>query len=333
MSATKFGLPSSLTPDLLSEILRYEPRHWRALQQRLSREHPDVWDCMNLSDEDFYARLHALLKNPVHRRALASAAQGAGTKNRPLTLCDELHRHYSKSRKNDPSLTGRIPRSAKPREIVDALLATGDDDRLANIVWAFAESGDLGFADLSRISEDYPEIRKRLAGSVKGIQTEAAPLMAKWAACLSRMRDTLDAAEDQGPNSGVVERLAGCTDELRALASESERSIRIWESLVNLVEKHRHVLSGHTSLKPYAGMVDEAQYCGECAQDAEELLEEIDRQLLLLTRTDDDQRKTAADVTEANPEQRTPLIWKLNQLNDSEAHHRSETERLLRSLA
>ena len=187
MSATKLGLPASLTPDLLSEILRYEPRHWKVLQNRLSREHPDVWEGMNLLDQDFYTRLHALLKDPVNRKAFEGAAQREGTKNRPLTLHGELCRHYLKSlRNNDPSMAERMPEHTNPREVVDALASGDDDDRLANVVWSFAESGQLGSAELLGIFDDYLGIRSRLAGVVKGIQTESAPLMAKWAACLSQ---------------------------------------------------------------------------------------------------------------------------------------------------
>ena len=332
MSTTKFGLPTSLTPDLLSEVLRYEPRHWKVLQHRLLREHPDVWEGMNLSDEDFYARLHTLLKDSVNRRAFEGAAQREGTRNRPLTLRGELRRHYLKSLRNDPSLADRMPKRPKPREVVDALAAGDDDDQLANVVWSFAESGQLGSAELSRISDDYPGIRSRLAGAVKGIQPESTPLMAKWAACLSQMRDALDAAEGQGPNSDVGELLAGHADELRELAAESVRFDSVWESLVKLVEKHRDVFSDHHSLEPYARAVDDVRPCGESAQDAEELLEKIDGQLRLLARTAEDLRKTPAAMAEANAEQRNQLIGEINKLRDNEAHICSDTERLLGEL-
>ena len=88
------------------------------------------------------------------------------------------------------------------------LAASDDDDQLANIVWSFAESGQLGTDELSRISADYAGIRRRLAGAVQGIQSESTPLMAKWAARLAQMRDVLNSAEEQGPNLDVVELLA-----------------------------------------------------------------------------------------------------------------------------
>ena len=332
MPATKFGLPISITTDLLSQVLRYEPRHWKALQHRLTREHSAVWKDVNLSDKDFYAKLHALLKTPVNRQAFEGAAQKEGTRNRPLTLFGELRKHYSKSLRSDPSLAKQIPKRAKPREFLDVLAAGDDDDRLANVVWTFAENGQLGPDELSRIAIDYPGIRSRLAGSVKGIHSEATPLMAKWTACISQMRDALDVAVDQGPNSDVVDLLAGHVDELRELAEESVRFASVWKSLVDLVEEHGDVLSDHDALKPYARVVAEVRPCGESPQDAEELLEKIDEQLRTLARTAGDQRKASAAMAEANAEHRNRLIQKIIDLRETEAHIRSDTEWLLGEL-
>ena len=103
MSAINFGLPTSLTPDMLKQILRYEPRHWKALELRLVRECPAVWKGIHLSDDDFYTKLHALLKDPENRRVLEAAAQKEGTSKRPLTLCGEIHKHCLRSLRNDPS--------------------------------------------------------------------------------------------------------------------------------------------------------------------------------------------------------------------------------------
>ena len=138
--------------------------------------------------------------------------------------------------------------------------------------------------------------------------------------------------EAQGPNSDVVELLAGHADELRELAAESVRFDSVWESLVELVGKHRDVFSDHHSLEPYARAVDDVRPCGESAQDAEELLEKIDGQLRLLARTAEDLRKTPAAMAEANAEQRNQLIGEINKLRDNEAHICSDTERLLGEL-
>ena len=62
MTIATYGLPTSLTPDVLKEALRYEPRHWKALKMRLVRKRPTVWEDMNISDDDFYDKLHQRLR-------------------------------------------------------------------------------------------------------------------------------------------------------------------------------------------------------------------------------------------------------------------------------
>ena len=62
MSSARTGLPTSLTPQVLEEILRYEPRHWKAIKTRLVRKRATLWEDMNLSDEGFYDKLHELLE-------------------------------------------------------------------------------------------------------------------------------------------------------------------------------------------------------------------------------------------------------------------------------
>ena len=64
MFAAKNGLPTSLTSALLKEILRYEPRHWKAIKPKLVRKGPKVWKSLNLSDNGFYDKLHRASEGP-----------------------------------------------------------------------------------------------------------------------------------------------------------------------------------------------------------------------------------------------------------------------------
>ena len=262
MSATKVGLPTSLTPQVLKQILRYEPRHWKALKARLVKEHPAAWEDIHLSGDDFYTKLHALLKDPVNRWALEAAAQKESTKNRPLTLCCEIRKHYEKSLRNEPSFYDRLPKRPTPKEFVNALADCGDSDRLANVIWAFAESGSFTCADLAKIGEEHPSVRTRLGGVVKGIDMEAKPVAVRWVECLSRMRDTLEMAEKLGPDSEVAADFVGHADDLQKLALDFDRAAKAWASLTDLIDKHRNVLSHHSSLKPYVRVLDEGQSVG-----------------------------------------------------------------------
>ena len=209
MPATRYGLPISLTPNLLAQILRYEPRHWKVLQSRLARERPAIWEGIHVSDDDFYAKLHDILKDPENRRALESAAQKGRTRNRPLTLWGQIHKYYTGPLWNDPSFSDWLSEDRAPLEIVEALADCGDDDRLANIVWAFAEGGRLTCTELLKIAEDHPGIRERLGGTVTGIEMEAKPVAERWVECLSRIGSTLETAKEYGPDSDLAARIAG----------------------------------------------------------------------------------------------------------------------------
>ena len=332
MSATKFGLPTSLTPQVLKQILRYEPRHWKALKARLVKEHPAAWEDIHLSGDDFYTKLHALLKDPVNRWALEAAAQKESTKNRPLTLCCEIRKHYEKSLRNEPSFYDRLPKRPTPKEFVNALADCGDSDRLANVIWAFAESGSFTCADLAKIGEEHPSVRTRLGGVVKGIDMEAKPVAVRWVECLSRMRDTLEMAEKLGPDSEVAADFVGHADDLQKLALDFDRAAKAWASLTDLIDKHRNVLSHHSSLKPYVRVLDEGQSVGALTQNAGELVEEIDRHLRLLARVADDILEKSAAMDKANAEKQTRLLEEMVELHKKVILTRSDTERLLAEL-
>ena len=329
MSATTYGLPTSLTPDVLAQILRYEPRHWKVIAPRLVREYPDAWEHIQLSDDDFYTKLHTLLKDPLNRRALEIAAQKENTKNRSLTLCGAIHKYYFKSLRNDPYLVDRLPKRANPKEIIDVLAGCDDDDRLANVVWAFAESGELTYADLSEITNNHPGVRTRLAGTVIGVEV-TAQVGIRWSACLSRMRDALERAEKHGPDSKVVELLAGSTNELREIVDESEHFAKIIASLTNLIDEHRNVFSDHGSLVPYARMMGEGTPLSVFPPNADDLLKEIGQCLGELTQVIADLRQIS--FADANAEQRDRLLEEVKDLQRKEKNIRTQVERLFMEL-
>ena len=334
MPAIRYGLPTSITPDLLARILRYEPRHWRVLQPRLVRERPAVWEGIHMSDDDFYAKLYDILKDPDNRRALETAAQKERTKNRSLTPCGEIQKYYARLLRNDPSFSDRLPESPSPTEFVEALADCGDDDRLANVVWAFAEDGLLTCAQLSKISMDHPDIRERLGGTVTGIEIEAKPVAERWVECLSRIRGTLETAGEHGPDSGLAARIAGYSDELRELAVESEqqRSIEFQRLIEDLIYKHRDVLSHHDSLKPYIRVLNAGPPARALPGGAGELVEEIDRHLASLARIADSILEKSKAMGEANADKRGRLLNQMDELRKQEAKTRSDAERLLAEL-
>ncbi len=329
MSATTSGLPTSLTPDVLAQVLRYEPRHWKAITPRLVRECPDVWEHIQLSDDDFYTKLHTLLKDPLNRRALEIAAQKGNTRNRSLTLCGAIHKYYFKSLRSDPSLADRLSERFDPKEIIDVLASCDDDDRLANVVWTFAESGELTYADLSDITNKYPGVRTRLAGTVIGVEV-AAPVGIRWSACLSRMRDALKRAEKHGPDSKVLEFLAGCNNELREIARESEHFSKIIALLKNLRDEHQNVFSDHESLAPYVRMVDEGTPLSIFPPNAGDLVEEIGQCLGELTQVTADFHQIS--FANANADQRIRLREDIKNLDKKETDIHTRVKQLFMEL-
>ena len=333
MSAAMLGLPTSLTPDVLAQVLRYEPRHWRAIAPRLVRERPDVWEHLHLSDDDFYTKLHMLLQDPLNRKALEVAARKENTKNRFLTLCGAIHKHYFKSVRNDPSLADAWSKSPDPKDVkdvIDAFAGCGDDDRLANVVWAFAEGGHLTHAALSEVANDHPGVRMRLAGTVEGIEV-AASVETRWSVSLSRMRDALERAEKHGPDSKVVEHLAGCTNELRELVRESEHFAKIIALLTNLFDKHHQgVFSDDIPFSPYARMVKKGTLLGVFPQNAGDLVEKISQFRDELTRVISDLRKIS--FADTNAEQRNQLWKDAIELREKETNICAQIKRLLDEL-
>ena len=334
MPATHYGLPTSLTPELLALILRYEPRHWKALQPRLVREHPAVWEGIHVSDDDFYAKLHDILKEPENRRALENAAQKGRTRNRPLTLWGQIHKYYTGSLWSDRSFSDWMSEDRAPLEIVEALAECGNDDCLANVVWAFAEGGRLKCTELSKIAEDNPGIRERLGGTVAGIEMEAKLVSERWVECLARVRGTLETAEEHGPDSDLAVRIAGYSDELRELAVEYERqrTIEIQRLIGGLIDEHRGVLSHHDSLKPYIRMLDEKPPTHASPGDVDELVEELGRHLASLTRIADNIREKSKAMGEANADEQGRLVKQMGELQNQEMNSRTEAERLLAEL-
>ena len=335
MSTTGFGLPTSLTPDMLKRILRYEPRHWRALKPHLVKERPTDWKNLQLSDDDFYTKLHALLRDPSHRQALHAAAQKVGTKSRPLTLCQEIHKHYARSLRNTPSFFDRLPENATSREIVGALADCDDDDLLTNVVWALAEEGHFTCLDLSAIANDHPGVRTRLVGTAKGVETESMTVAARWIKCLSMLKEMLEVAEKNGPDPEVATHFVDCAHELQELALESDRAAKARASLANIIDKHRDVLSDHDPLKPYISDIAEGLSTHALlhnVRSANELVEELDKYLHSLALVADSIREKSAAMRKANAEERNRLIEEMGKLQNKEMKACSETERLLARL-
>ena len=329
MSTVRYGLPISLTPDVLKQGLRYEPRHWKAIKKRLAKKNPTVWEDMNISDGDFYDKLHQRLKDPSDRHEFEEAAKQEQTRRRPLGLCRGLFRHYVGQLEYEESFRDRVPKNASPRELIDAIAYHEDDDRLTNVIWLFQEEGVILDGDLSEILGEHPGVSDRLGSVVDADKTEFDSAAYRWKECLSRVRKALDTSDTNRPELSVVEVLAQCIDELREIAAEAERSADFWSSLATLVREHRNVLSDRTSLKPYVDRVEQHSSSNPVPGDAAELLKTIDDSLRSLTKIVGAIREKSGKMAEVDAEQRSELFREIGDLHGAESKFYSDTEALL----
>ena len=334
MSTARTGLPTSLTPEVLGEILRYEPRHWKAIKARLSRNRPTLWGDMSVSNDDFYDKLHELLEDPGIRHEFELAAKSQGSRNRARGLFRRIIKYYIDQLRYEESFRERLPEKATSRELIDAVSYHDDDDRLANVVWAVLGDGGLSDDELAEISAEYPGVSDRLQIAVDGNTIGGRTAPNQWEAGLSQLREALDSADRQRPDSGVVEQLAQCVNELQQLASaaEAKRSAAFSSSLLELMRQHAAVLSDQPSLKPYADRIEHDPFAIEVPEDTAEVLEEFDHNLRSLDQAVGRSRKKYAEALEADAAERSKLLAEIYELHMAETDQCSRVEGLFLQL-
>lgn len=335
MPTSSIGLPISLTPEVLRDILRLEPRHWKDLNAQLVRMSATLWEDMSLSDDGFYDRLHNLIKNPKNRREFERATKLGGSWYHAGGLFHRIIQHYVDELIREESFREEIPAKATPRQLIDAVSRHADDDRLANVVWAMLEDGGLADDELSEIAAEHAGVAERLQ-TVRGTHAIEGGKSNQWEAALSQLGETLDNADPQHPDSSIVEQLAEHVNELRELASsaeaeqaaQAERSAAFLSSLLDLMQRHADVLSDRSSLQPYVDRIKRAPRAIGPPENAAAFLEEFDRSLHSLDEVVLRLRKKSIAVSEADAAERSKLLAEINNLHAAETSQCSEVESL-----
>ena len=319
MYAAKFGLPTSLTPEVLGAILRFEPRHRKEIRKWLERRRSDVWKEMSTSEKDFYDDLHERLTDPDNRREFDAAVKAQTSPKRLLGFFQGIVDHYVEGlSKRDDFL--RVFQN-RHRELVDAISHHGDDERLANVVWAMLEEEKLSDDDVSEIAEKHPGVRDRLGCIVDGGRLEGRAIVDRWQTGLSRLRETLNSAESKEPDSNVVDRIAKCVDELRTIVSEVEdqRLSDFSSSLAEIMRKHRNVLSDQSSLKPYIHRAEQHPIIDRVPEDANEFLNKFNSMLISFAKVVDkisrkSQALAKAALASADAQELSQLVKEISEL-------------------
>lgn len=334
MSTARIGLPTSLTPEVLREILRYERRQWRAVKTLLVKKRATPWEDMRVSDDDFYDKLHKVLKDPGIRHEFEIAAKARGSQNRAGGLYRRIIHHYIRELRHEEAFREKMPENATARQVIDAVSHHDDDDRLANLAWAIVEDGELSDAELSEIAAEHPGIGEHLKAVVDGGTAAGKSVADQWETGLSRLKEVLTKADVRRPESGVAKQLVERANELRelALAAEAERSAAFSSSLLTLMRQHATVLSDRPALKPYADRVEQNPLSIEAPENADEVLDDIDRILRSLHEAVDRVREKSTALREADAAERSKLLSEINELHAAETDRYSVVEGLFLKL-
>ena len=118
MSNAGGGLPTSLTPQVLRDILRYDSQHWKIIKRRLVKKSAIPWEDMSLSDDNFYDKLHEVLKDPEKRFEFELATRKRGNSNRVGDLYRRIVRHYIDELRHQDTFREEIPANATHRPSV-----------------------------------------------------------------------------------------------------------------------------------------------------------------------------------------------------------------------
>ena len=329
MSAAKNGLPTSLTSALLKEILRYEPRHWKAIKPKLVRKRPKVWKSLNLSDNGFYDKLHEHLKDPAIRRDFDTVATRQDTKRRKCGLYSGIHQFYSNQLADEESFQEYLPEKASPKQLIDAIACCENDDRLTNVVWALLEEGSISRDEISEVAEKHPGVLDRLAPVFHNDAADAVTIPDRWEACLSRIRKTLDDADSRGPDTRIVGLLTKDVANLSELVVEAETHNGFSTSVVKLIRDYKDILSERASLKPLVDKLLQSPFSLQIPADAPLFVHNIERSLRFLADVVKDILEKSTAISKADAEKRGALGKEIGLLAASQEKAYTDIEGLL----
>ena len=278
------------------------------------------WEDLSLSDDDFYDKLHEIFNDPGNRHAFEAAAKAPGSQKRASGLYRRIVQHYIRELQHEEAFGEETPTKVTSLQLIDAASRHGDDNRLANVVWAVHEDGGLPDDELLAITAQHPGVGERLNPIVDAVNVAGGTVVDQWEIGLSRLRECLEDADVRHPDSSVVERLEDQVKELRelALAAENERTAAFSLSLMTLMQQHVTVLSDRPTLKSYVDRVEQDPLSIEAPKDGAGVLKELDRILNSLHETVDRIRENSTAVLKADAAERRELLSEISELHATE---------------
>ncbi len=174
------GLPSTLTPGRIKDVLGLAKSHERDLREALDASASPAWTRIG-PDDDLYERLRALFTTVEGRKAYEEARSVfEGAKTKRFRRADFLHRLVENCRKEALGQSGAMGyASVSDQDLIERLAQDSAWAHVAEVAWAT----DLMSGDASRVVDvidAYPETRPYLedvqAGPIQIEDDEDPPL-------------------------------------------------------------------------------------------------------------------------------------------------------------
>ena len=237
-------LPNSLPPQLLGEILGYEPRFWHKIEPSLLREFPDVWEKRTLSDESFYDHLHNFLQDPERRALFNSTASKHGTKRRPLELSKRIDAYYMRRHLKSPDFLKKWPKTPRYVDVLNILAEDDDIDQLANMAWAFLDKGCVDIKVVQEIADKREGLIDRIGFDL--IIAADDNEQGQWQSMVVDLRALVDELNSKQSNVELADKIR----ELANSAVEVAESIRdgFWNKLTSLLTEYEDCFAGSPEL-------------------------------------------------------------------------------------
>ena len=237
-------LPNSLPPQLLGEILGYEPRFWHKIEPSLLREFPDDWEKRTLSDESFYDHLHNFLQDPERRALFNSTASKHGTKKRPLELYKRIDAYYKRRHLKSPDFLKKWPKTPTYVDVLNILAEDDDIDQLANMAWAFLDKGCVDIKVVQEIADKREGLIDRIGFDliIEADDNEQG----QWQSMVVDLRALVDELNSKQSNVELADKIRELANSAVAVAE----SIRdgFWNKLTSLLTEYEDCFAGSPEL-------------------------------------------------------------------------------------
>lgn len=327
------GLPTSLSPEMLAKILRYQEGPWREIQSHLLREFQSQWRPLRPADNSFYEKLHFFLCDSRNRYKFNRIAVRCGKKNKEQSLPERICAYYLKSHRTEPTLREHLPKEPTHMGLLDALAKNDDADRLANVAWAFFEQGKIDIDSMYELLECYPELQDRLEDVLPDNTSDEGEIDVHWARGIERLRQIVEEQSLSRPDVVLARRIrfrASRLVEVAVTAAESKKK-EFWRKTFTLLESHKEIYSVNPQLAEMKSVLEDESKRGAVPDDAQSVLTDIEKLLMLFSSEQENVANLSKNIPSVSFEERSELQKKIDLASKAQQNAVDCLEGVLRS--